>query len=390
MGGGRRFRIATVAGIPFYVGSSWLVVAGLYVFIQYSRLMNSFPQPPEVEAIGLALLGAFLFFGGVVIHEGAHAVMARALHIPVAAITLVFWGGATEAKANSRGPLAEFLVAFVGPASTLALAGVFWVVGQQLSGYVGAIVRDLAFLNLFFAGLNAVPGFPLDGGRMLLAAAWGITRSRRTALRVAGYVGLGLGVVAAVFAVRAFMNQDGYWFITGYLAFLLITTGRSMDQRIAMRDRLGQGTAADVMRPPPPAVPATMPLTEALDRYLRGADGRAFPVIDGGRVVGTVSLASARRVGARDPMRPVSDGMASLAETPTVAPDESLDDVLEWITTRTGLVLRDGTLVGEISARDIERWYQQRFEGRPEEDPRIASEPPGAGDPASVPPRPDA
>src|SRR5829696_4522031 len=251
MGGGKRYRVATVAGIPFYVGTSWLIVAGLYVYLQYLRLRGSSVQPSDAESIALALFGAFLFFGGVVIHEVAHAVAARLQNIPVAAITMVFWGGATEAKASSKGPGAEFLVAFVGPASTLVLAGVFWVVGDQLDGLMGAIVRDLARLNLFFAALNAIPGFPLDGGRMLLATAWGVSGSRRTGLRVVGYVGLGLGAVCAGLAIIAFTNQNDWWFILGYLAFLMISTGRSMEQRIALRDRLSQGTVADVMRPAP-------------------------------------------------------------------------------------------------------------------------------------------
>ena len=387
MGGGKRYRVATVAGIPFYVGTSWLVVAGLYIYLQYLRLRGSTVEPSDGEAVALALFGAFLFFGGVVVHEVAHAVAARLQNIPVASITMVFWGGATEAKASSKGPGAEFLVASVGPASTLLLAGIFWVVGEQLDGLMGAIVRDLARLNLFFAGLNAIPGFPLDGGRMLLATAWGISGSRRTGLRVVGYVGLGLGAVFAVLAVMAFTSRGDWWFIFGYLAFLMISTGRSMDQRIALRDRLTEGTVADVMRPAPPTVPATTPLVDALDRHLRGADGKAFPVVDGDRVIGTVSMSSARKVGSRDPMRPVRDGMTSLAETPTVAPDEHLDDALEWLGPKQGLVLQDGRVVGEIAARDIERWYTRRFEGGADDDlPRG----PVAGDNAvPLPPRPD-
>jgi Zn-dependent protease/CBS domain-containing protein len=389
MGSGKRYRVATVAGIPFYVGTSWLVVAGLYVYLQYLRLRGSSVEPSDAESIALALFGAFLFFGGVVIHEVAHAVAARLQNIPVAAITMVFWGGATEAKASSKGPGAEFLVAFVGPASTLVLAGVFWVVGDQLDGLMGAIVRDLARLNLFFAGLNAIPGFPLDGGRMLLATAWGVSGSRRTGLRVVGYVGLGLGAVCAGFAIIAFTNQNDWWFILGYLAFLMISTGRSMEQRIALRDRLSQGTVADVMRPAPPAIPATTPLTDALDRHLRGADGKAFPVVDDGRVIGTVSMASARKVGARDPLRPVRDGMIVLAETPIVAPDESLDDALEWVGSRQGLVLQDGRLVGAITARDVERWYQRRFEGKLDDDDVAGVSPPAGDNAVAVPPRPD-
>jgi Zn-dependent protease len=390
--GGKRYRVATVAGIPFYVGSSWLIVAGLYIYIQYLRLRGSSVGPDDAEAITLALFGAVLFFGGVVLHEAAHAVAARLQGIPVAAITMVFWGGATEAKASSKGPGAEFLVAFVGPASTLVLAGIFFLIGEQLGGLMGAIVRDLARLNLFFAGLNAIPGFPLDGGRMLLATAWGVTGSRRTGLRVVGYVGLGLGAVCAGLAIIAFTSQNDWWFILGYLAFLMISTGRSMEQRIALRDRLVQGTAADAMRPPPPTIPATMPLVDALDRYLRDSNGRAFPVADDGRVIGTVSMASARKVGSRDPLRPVRDGMMTLAETPLVAPDETLDDALEWISGRQGFVVRDGHVVGALSGRDIERWYQRRFEGRFDADGAADAGDPSAGtgdNAVAVPPRPD-
>ena len=82
----------------------------------------------------LAVLAAVLFFASILAHEAAHAVMARALDLPVRGITLVFWGGATETRADARGPLGEFLVAFVGPATTLALAGVFWVDASATQG----------------------------------------------------------------------------------------------------------------------------------------------------------------------------------------------------------------------------------------------------------------
>ena len=99
----------------------------------------------------------------------------------------------------------------------------------------------------------------------------------------------------------------------------------------------------------------------------------------GGQVIGTVSMASARGVGARDPMRPVRDAMIPLAQTPVLAPEETLEDVLEWVGARQGIVLQDGRLVGAINANDVERWYRQC-------DPGPA---PAAADPSWVPPRPD-
>ena len=376
MGGtGKRWKVLTVRGIPLYVGTSWFVIAAFYVFIGYGRNAGrvlpaeEFRQVGPPEAFMIAVLAAALFFSSVLLHEVAHAVMGRVLDLPVSGITLVIFGGATETKASAKGPLGEFLVAFVGPATTLVLAGVFWLGEAVTQSLVAETMRSLAWLSLLFAGFNALPGFPLDGGRMLLAIAWGVTGSRRTALRVAGYGGIAVGALmgaVAIWALSLTSVDTLTAFFLGYVAFMLINTGRAMGQRIALRDQLVEGTVADAMREPPPTVPIDISLAQALDDYLRSADGQAFPVLEAGRVVGTVSLESARRVGGRNPMRPVRDGVRPLAQTPVVAPDETLDDALEWLGGRDGLVLRDGVLVGALGPADVERWYRREIEGRPD------------------------
>ena len=389
MGGtGKRWKIATVRGIPLYVSTSWFVIAALYVWLRYDFYRREALAEPS-EALFIAVLAAGLFFGSVLLHEAAHAVMARGLDLPVSGITLVFWGGATETKASARGPLGEFLVAFVGPATTLALAGVFWAAAQLTNGLVAETMSSLAALSLIFAVFNALPGFPLDGGRMLLATVWGLTGNRRTAMRVAGIGGIVMGVTIGALAVWFVGVRDdlGTAVFLGYVAAILVGAGRAMDQRIAFRDQLVKGVVADAMRPAPPAVPADISLVQALDDYLRGADGQAFPVIDqAGRVAGTVSIESARRVGARDPTRPVRDGMRPLTQTPVVAPDETLDEAVEWLGGRDGLVLREGSLVGALGPDDIERWYRRVIEGQPDRPPA-----PGVSMTTvpTVPPRPD-
>ena len=387
MGGGKRWKVATVRGIPLYVSTSWFVIAGLYVWSRYDSYTRQFVEPGEAATV--AVLGAVLFFGSVLLHEAAHAVMARWLDLPVSGITLVFWGGATETKASAKGALGEFLVAFVGPATTLVLAGVFRIGEALTNGLVADTMGSLAVLSLIFAAFNALPGFPLDGGRMLLAIAWGVSRSRRIGMRVAGYGGITVGVLIAGAAIWTLSTGDPFTALfLGYVAMMMITAGRQMEQRIAARDQLVKGRVADAMRPPPPAVPIDISLVQALDDYLRGADGRTFPVVDAGRVVGTVSLESARKVGARDPMRPVRDGVQPLNQTPVVGPDETLDDAAEWLGGRDGLVLRDGVLVGEIGPDDVERWYRRVIEGRPDDQTRAPDLPDMATD-VVVPARPD-
>lgn len=378
---GGRWKVATIRGIPLYVGTSWVAIAAIYIWGQYVGLTQGFARETPGTALILAVLTGVLFFGSVLLHEAAHAVTARALDIPVSGITLVFWGGATETRANARGPLGEFLVAFVGPATTLLMAGVFWLATQATHGTLRDVLGYLAVLSLYFAALNTLPGFPLDGGRMLLATVWGITRSRRTALRVAGYVGIAVGVALLGAAIWRLSRQDTFVaFVLGYVGAIMLGTGRGMDKRIALRDQLARGTAADAMRHHPPTVPADMTLAETLDHVLRADPGGSFPVVTpDGTVLGTISMVSARRVGARDPMRPARDAVIPLNQTPTVAPEETLDEVLEWLASREGLVLSDGQLVGAIGASDVERWYRRVIEGRPLD----------AGAPHRVPPRPD-
>jgi Zn-dependent protease len=385
MGIGRRWKIATIRGVPLYVGMSWIWVAVIYVWLQYANLTGIDGAAPSTAA-WLAVFAAAVFFGSVLLHEGAHAVMARSLGLPVLGVTLVFWGGATETKAHLKGARGEFLVAVVGPLTTLAVAGLLFVAAGATSGLVSVILHDLAWLNLLFAGLNALPGFPLDGGRVLMAGVWGATRSRRTGMRAAGYASIVVGGAMLAYAVYDLSQGGGYWLFLGYVGFILMSTGRAMDQRIAFRDQLAKGTVAEAMRPPPPPIPASMTLSEALDHSLRGAAG-SFPVVgDDGRVAGTISLAGARRIGGRDPLRPVHEAMVPLDQFPTVGPDEPLDDALEWLGGRESLVLRDGVLVGAIGPGDVERWYRRVIEGRVDPGP---SGPEGGVTIGHVPPRPD-
>ena len=230
-------------------------------------------------------------------------------------------------------------------------------------GLMRQMVGELAGLNLLIGVINLLPGFPLDGGRMLQAATWGATHDRRTAVKVAGYGAIAVGALMIGAAVLSFSNGTGLWLFLGYLGFVMLSTGRSTAQRLALRDLLSAGTAADAMRPISDRIPATISLSEALDRWLRANPERSFPVVDAGRVIGTVSMESARKVGSRDPLRPVRDGMAPLSQTPVVAPTDRLYDVLEIIGGRDGLVLDDGVLVGAIGTGDIDRWFRERSQG---------------------------
>jgi Zn-dependent protease len=361
--GGRGWKIGSIGGIPIRLDSSWIWIAVLYTYSRYVNVRVDGATNDHGSAIALALLSAALFFGSVLVHELAHAVTARLLGIPVGGITLVFWGGFTETRAEDRGPKGEFLVSAAGPASSFALAGVFWVLSEVTAGTAPSITGMfdwLAFINLILAALNGLPGFPLDGGRAFLAAVWKLTGDRRKATRAAAAAGLTIGIALASLAVLLLVRGEPIiWSVYGFfIAWWMISAARASERRLDVRESLAHGTAADAMGPPPPAVPADLSLSEALDRYLRGHEEESFPVVDGSQaVLGMVSLRSARRVGAEDPLRPVRDGMIPIGEVRTVQADDPLDVVVDALASGgAALVLKGDRLVGSIGSSDLETW----------------------------------
>jgi Zn-dependent protease len=388
--GGRAWRVGSIGGVPIRLDSSWIWIAVLYTYFRYVQIRGGGAFVGDRAAIVLAVFSAALFFGSVLTHELAHAATARALGIAVGGITLVFWGGFTETRAEKRGPMGEFLVSAAGPMSSLVLGGGFWAIGVATRGSLPGLsetFRWLGFINVLLAALNSLPGFPLDGGRVFLATVWKLTGDRRTATRAAGAVGLATGTTIAVVSALMLLRGGGdlQFAIYGFfIAWWMISSARSSERHLAVRDALAGGTAADAMQPPPRAVGGEASLSDALDGYLRGHEDESFPVVDAqGRLQGVISFESARKIGSDDPLRPVRDAMVPLSEVRTVEAGDRLDHVFDGLGPGgAALVLDGGRLVGAIRSRDLEAWLNAKRGG--------ASHPPGMSPAAAhVPPRPD-
>src|SRR5207249_2945291 len=147
----------------------------------------------STAATGYAVLAVVMFFGCILAHELAHAGVSKLRRIPVIGITLFMFGGATQAKIDSRGPADEFLVTAAGPATSLALGLLFLGLSNLLRSAPGDqlawIIERLGLLNLALGVFNLAPGFPLDGGRLLRSLLWRMTGSLARATRIAGRVG---------------------------------------------------------------------------------------------------------------------------------------------------------------------------------------------------------
>ncbi|HET9723542.1 MAG TPA: site-2 protease family protein [Actinomycetota bacterium] len=363
---GRPWRIATIRGIPVLIDPSWVWIAVLLTYSLWVQLDRTHPNLTSGAVLAYAVLGSVLFFGAVFLHEGAHAVAARMNDIEVLGITLVVFGGYTSARVDQKGPGAAFAIAAVGPATSLALGGLFWWLSQvtdaanpALSGLLGYV----GWVNLIMAVFNVLPGLPLDGGRMLQSVIWKLTGRHDRGTRVAAWTGMALGALLIAYTLFDLARGDSYGSIwAGIIGLFIYQGARAQSRHAGIARGLSGATVADAMDPPPPAIRADMTLSEALDRFLRGHEEEAFPVLENdGRVIGMISFTSARGVGAEDPLRPVRDAVIPLTQVILAHPDDPLEEVSAKLGAgRAALVLRDGRLVGAITGTAVIRYARAR------------------------------
>jgi Zn-dependent protease/predicted transcriptional regulator len=372
---GTSWRVGRIAGIEVRVDSSWAVIALLITYSMYLRISFLYRDLSGGGAVALAILSAVLFFGSVLVHELAHALVSQARGIRVQDITLFLFGGATRARVESRGPGDEFLIAVVGPLTSLLLAGLFGAVnlagGDVLARPLAGTFGYLAWVNLVLAVFNLVPGFPLDGGRLLRSAVWKATGNLGRATRVASLAGQAVGwllVAAGVVSLLGGNLAGGIWF--AFIGWFLVQAARSSYQELQLRHMLRGVEAEDVMAGNLVRIPPELSLQDAVDDYFMRYDHGAFPVDEHGRTIGLLTLRGVRRVPREQwPTRRVREHMVPLGDQVVVAPDARMDGVLGKLEDSEAgrvLVVEDGEVVGIITPSDLTRWLRRwrAVEGR--------------------------
>ncbi len=371
---GTSWRVGRIAGIEVRVDSSWAVIALLITYSMYLRLSVLYPELSDGRAVGLAIVSAVLFFGSVLVHELAHAVVSQARGIRVQDITLFLFGGATRAKVDSRGPGDEFLIAVVGPLTSGLLAGLFGIVAgwgrEVLSRPLAGTFGYLAWINLLLAAFNLVPGFPLDGGRLLRSAIWKATGSLGRATRIASVAGQAVGWLLVAGGVAWLLAGDlagGIWF--AFIGWFLVQAARSSYQDLQLQQLLRGVEAEDVMAADLRRIPPELSLQDAVDDYFMRYDHSGFPVDEQGRTIGLLTLRGVRRVPREQwPTRRVREAMVPLGDQVVVAPDARMDGVVGKLQDGEAnrvLVVDDGEVVGIITPSDLTRWLRRwrTFEG---------------------------
>jgi Zn-dependent protease/CBS domain-containing protein len=365
---GTSWRVGRIAGIEVRVDSSWVVIALLITYSMYLRASILYPELSGGGAVALGILATVLFFGSVLVHELAHALVSQARGIRVQDITLFLFGGATRARVESRGPGDEFLIALVGPLTSGLLAGLFGIIAglgrEVLSRPLAGTFGYLAWVNLLLAVFNLVPGFPLDGGRLLRSAIWRATGSLSRATRIASLSGQAVGWLLVAGGVLFLLGGDlagGIWF--AFIGWFLVQAARASYQELQLRDLLRGVEAEDVMAGNLLRIPPDLSLQDAVDDYFMRYDHSAFPVEEQGRTIGLLTLRGVRRVPSEQwSSRRVRDLMVPLSDQVVVAPHARMDGVLGKLEDGEAgrvLVVEDGEVVGIITPTDLTRWLRR-------------------------------
>ena len=294
-------KLGKVFGIPIGLHVSWFLIFGL---ITLSLVNGYFPQEyPQLSAVAylaLALVTSLLFFGSVLLHELGHSIVALRNKLPVKGITLFIFGGVAQIGQEPHTPGAEFRIAIAGPLVSLALAGFFgatYLLDQQIP-YLAAPSLYLMRINLILALFNMIPGFPLDGGRVLRAIVWKLSGNYQRSTQIASASGqvvafafIGLGV----FTVFNGQLLNGLWL--AFIGWFLQNAAASAVYQLNVQEKLRGLTVEQAMTRDYSTVPALVTLNQIVqERVLRGGQHSFFVTDVLGRPLGLLSLQAITRV----------------------------------------------------------------------------------------------
>jgi Zn-dependent protease len=328
--GSGNITIGHVWGIPIQINPSTFLILGLVTWtLAGSLLPAAYPEMSDVGRWLTGLLTALLFVASILLHELAHAWVARRNGIPVLSVTLYIFGGIAQLGGKPKTPGAEFRVAAVGPVSSLILAAIFYGLNQVFvdRGYFGASSEWLAYINLILALFNLLPGYPLDGGRILESIVWGLTRKQETGVRVAGTAGqiiayglIGLGVFR-VFRGDVF---GGIWSIL--IGFILHNAATVEKRAFLQQGQLAGTPVSQVMGiVREPEVPAGLTMQQLVEQHILGQGQGSFIVTAAGNPVGVLNLRDVSNVPRADwGQTTTGDVMTPLTELPRVGPNDEL------------------------------------------------------------------
>jgi Zn-dependent protease len=351
--------IGRIRGITVRVHWSWIFIATLVTWSLADSLYEDlFPDWTAEQLWIAAAISSVLFFLSILLHELSHAFVAQNYGMNVPSITLFVFGGVSNLEGEMQSARQEFRVAIAGPLMSWALAVLFIAAALVIPGDIANIAAYLGFVNFVLGLFNLLPGFPLDGGRVVRSIVWSrtgdLTRATRAASRLGNLIAWAL-IALGVFVVFATGSLTGLWYV--FIALFLKAASDSAYQRVLVESAVKDVPVAEVMREAPEAIDDSWTIEDVVDRRVLGRAERVVFAANQGRVSGLITTSDVTSV-PRDAWATtsVADAMVRAADVITVRRDTALVEAMRLMQEHDVHqlpVVEDGVLLGIVTRGDV-------------------------------------
>lgn len=368
-------RLGRIAGISIGLHYSWFIIALLIALSLAQHFRAVAPQWSNPVVWIAAIVTGLLFFAALLLHELAHSLLAKSRGLRVRAITLFALGGVSQIESEAPDAKSEFSIAIAGPVTSLliglALLGTAWLTGWKPATEPGTPVVSvlvwLGYINIMLAAFNMIPGYPLDGGRVLRAVIWWVTGNADRATRLAAQAGQTVAFLFILSGLYRFFvgaNFGGLWL--AFIGWFLLDASRSSYVQVELMAGLRDRRVSDIMDQDCATVEGHLSLQDFVEEYVLRTGRRCFVVVQNGRVSGLITTHEVKQVDRVDwPQTSVQSAMRPLAQLRTVAPETPAIQALELMT-REDInqlpVLSDGHLLGIFSRGQVLRFLKTQAE----------------------------
>ncbi|UCD71608.1 MAG: site-2 protease family protein [Syntrophobacterales bacterium] len=365
------WRIGSLFGIEIRIDSSWIII---FTFVTWALssvyFPNRFPGWPQWQYWIIGVVTSLLFFASVLGHELTHSLVAMRQGEEVRSITLFILGGVAELKGEPESPFKEFSMAFVGPLSSMIIALFFWALSlifRDLNQPLWALTRYLGLINLIIGIFNLIPGFPMDGGRVLRAIIWKVTGNLRRSTRIASVAGQTIAFLFIMFGIFLIFSRaifNGLWMV--FIGWFIHSAAARGYKQVVMKDMLKDIRARDLMNREFETVSRDLPLQELIDEHILKRRQRAFLVFDRNQLDGIICLDDVKAVprGKWTTTR-VGEIMTPKEKLETVFPEDDGTSVLAKLTGKNVNqvpVVRGEKVEGILCRSDVLELLQLRAE----------------------------
>ncbi len=359
-------------GIPVGLDYTWFIIFILVVTSLGGFFFpEHYPDVPVLLRWVYSLIAAFLFFSSILLHEMAHAVVAQKWGVQIIRIVLFIFGGVAQMAKEPENAKSEFQIAVAGPVMSALIGGIMlfiaWSMEPLMDEGLHGVVWYIGYINIILVIFNMVPGFPLDGGRILRALIWHRTGNLRKATRVVSNIGTGFAFFLIFMGVLGIL---GGIFIAGlfwiFIGMFLYQSAKSGYQMVALREGLSRIPVRNVMTQNPQTIPKDINLNSLVNDYFFKGRYSSFPVVEGEKLVGMVEINDVKRVPQdRWDTTRVEEIMSPWEDVKTITPDmDTFEVLMHMIDDETGRlpVVANGKIEGIISRKDIMNFVQLREE----------------------------